>query len=238
MSVTDLLSLLRRRGWIVLLAAALTAASAFVFSRLQPTVYQSTIVVSVTPSRPDLGLAEASIRLLRNYVSYIHTRAFAQKVIDARHLDLTADDLLGNVTIDSDESRLIVQIDVRNQNGDLANDVASAWASEFVGWRQTENAKVRREDQVDAQIVDAPKYSLYSPRTSINVLAGGILGAIIGAVIVFVLEYFAAAYVRTRQDLERGLGLPLLAALPSGAERGPQAQERRRPDEARQAPTR
>ncbi len=72
MSVTDLLSLLRRRGWIVLLAAALAAASAFVFSRLQPTVYQSSIVVSVTPSRPDLGLAEASVRLLRNYVSYIY----------------------------------------------------------------------------------------------------------------------------------------------------------------------
>ncbi len=238
MSVTDLLSLLRRRGWIVLLAAALAAASAFVFSRLQPTVYQSSIVVSVTPSRPDLGLAEASVRLLRNYVSYIYTRSFAQRVITARDLDLTPDDLLGNVTIDSDESRLIVQIDVRNQNGDLANDVAQAWAEEFVTWRTSENAKVRREDQVDALIVDAPKYALYSPRTSINVLAGGILGALIGAVIVFVLEYVAAAYVRTRQDLERGLGLPVLASLPTGADRSPLSPERRRPDEARPAPAR
>lgn len=233
MSVTELLSLLRRRGWIVVLAAVLAAASALVFSRLQPTVYQSSIVVSVTPSRPDLGLAEASIRLLRNYVSYIHTRAFAQKVIDAEGLDLTPDDLLGNVTIDSDESRLIVQIDVRNQNGDLANNVASAWAAEFVSWRTSENAKVRREDQVDAAVIDAPKYALYSPRTTINVLAGGILGALIGAVIVFGLEYFAAAYVRTRQDLERGLGLPVLASLPIGAERGATGAERRRVEETR-----
>lgn len=238
MSVTELLSLLRRRGWIVVLAAILAAASALIFSRLQPTVYQSTIVVSVTPSRPDLGLAEASIRLLRNYVSYIHTRTFAQQVIDARQLDLTPDDLLGNVTIDSDESRLIVQIDVRNQNGDLANDIAAAWANAFVSWRNDENAKVRREDQVDAAIIDAPKYALYSPRTTINVLAGGILGALLGAVVVFVLEYFAAAYVRTRQDLERGLGLPVLAALPTGAERGAQAAERRRVDEARSGATR
>ena len=238
MSVTELLSLLRRRGWIVLLTAVLAAASAFVFSRLQPVIYESTIVVSVTPSRPDLGLAEASIRLLRNYVSFINTRAFAQKVIDARDLDLTADELLGNVTVDSDESRLIVQIDVRNQNGDLANDIADAWAREFVSWRTSENAKVRREDQVDAAIIDTPRYALYSPRTTINVLAGGILGALIGAVIVFGLEYFAAAYVRTRQDLERGLGLPVLAALPAGADRGPQSAERRRPDETHTAPAR
>ena len=229
MSVTELLSLLRRRGWIVLLTAALAAASAFVFSRLQPVVYESTIVVSVTPSRPDLGLAEASIRLLRNYVSFIYTRSFAQQVIDAEQLDLTAEALLGEVTVDSDESRLIVQIDVRNQNGDLANDIAHAWAEAFVDWRTSENAKVRREDQVDAAIIDAPRYALYSPRTTINVLAGGILGALIGAVIVFGLEYFAAAYVRTRQDLERGLGLPLLAALPA---------ERQRAEEARHRPTR
>ncbi len=222
----------------MVLAAVLAAASALVFSRLQPTVYQSTIFVSVTPSRPDLGLAEASIRLLRNYVSTIATRTFAQKVIDAKGLDLTADELLGTVTIDSDESRLLVQIDVRNQNGDLANDVAQAWAEEFVGWRQTENAKVRREDQVDAQVVDAPKYSLYSPRTTINVLAGGILGALIGSVIVFVLEYFAAAYVRTRVDLERGLGLPVLATLPAGIDRAAPVLERRRPEETRSSVTR
>jgi capsular polysaccharide biosynthesis protein len=214
MSLLDVLNIARRRGWIILLAAALTAASAYAFSKLQTPIYQSTVLISVRPSRPDLGTTETAKRFLRNYVAELQTSTYARKVIDVLGLDTTSDSLLGNAIIDSDDSRFTIQIDIRNPNGDLANDIARVWAEEFKNQREIEKSRVRREDQIDANILDAPRYSLYRPQTTINVLAGGILGALVGGLIIFVLEYLEANIVRSRQDLERGLGLAVLSSVP------------------------
>lgn len=215
MSLFDVLNIARRRGWIILLAAALTAASAYAFSKLQTPIYQSTVLISVRPSRPDLGTTETAKRFLRNYVAELQTSTYARKVIDVLGLDTTTDALLGNAIIDSDDSRFTIQIDIRNPNGDLANDIARVWAEEFKNQREIEKARVRREDQIDANILDTPRYSLYRPQTTINVLAGGILGALVGGLIIFVLEYLEANIVRSRQDLERGLGLAVLSSVPA-----------------------
>lgn len=215
MSLFDVLNIARRRGWIILLAAALTAASAYAFSKLQTPIYQSTVLISVRPSRPDLGTTETAKRFLRNYVAELQTSTYARKVIDVLGLDTTTDALLGNAIIDSDDSRFTIQIDIRNPNGDLANDIARVWAEEFRNQREIEKSRVRREDQIDANILDAPRYSLYRPQTTINVLAGGILGVLVGGLIIFILEYLEANIVRSRQDLERGLGLAVLSSVPA-----------------------
>ncbi|MBL8045095.1 MAG: hypothetical protein JNL09_01060 [Anaerolineales bacterium] len=215
MSLLDVLNIARRRGWIILLAAALTAASAYAFSKLQTPIYQSTVLISVRPSRPDLGTTETAKRFLRNYVAELTTSTYARKVIEVLGLDTTTDALLGNAIIDSDDSRFTIQIDIRNPDGDLANDIARVWAEEFKNQREIEKTRVRREDQIDATILDAPRYSLYRPQTTINVLAGGILGALVGGLILFMLEYLEANIVRSRQDLERGLGLAVLSSVPT-----------------------
>ena len=116
MSLTDYIRLLRRRGWILIVVAALTAASAFVFSRVQTEVWKSTILISVTPSRPDFGLTESAKKFLRNYVLIIQSKTFAQKVIDELKLDRTDEDLLGHVTIASDDSRFAIQIDFKSES--------------------------------------------------------------------------------------------------------------------------
>lgn len=47
MELKDYLRILRKRGWIIVLLAALTAAAAFGFSQLQTVEYKSSIQVSV-----------------------------------------------------------------------------------------------------------------------------------------------------------------------------------------------
>ena len=46
MRIQDYIRVLRQRGWIIILAIVLTAASAFVFSKLQTPIYRSTIEIS------------------------------------------------------------------------------------------------------------------------------------------------------------------------------------------------
>jgi capsular polysaccharide biosynthesis protein len=119
------------------------------------------------------------------------------------------------VTIASDDSRFVIQIDVKNENGDLANDIAKKWAELFVQWRNDENQKQRKEDRVDAVILDEPRYALDRPKAGINTVAGGVLGLLLGSVIIFVLEYLDSAVIRAAADIERQFNLPVLGAIPA-----------------------
>ncbi len=209
--------ILWRRGWIMLLLAVVTAVAAFVFSQIleqRAPVYKSTIKILVQPARTDFGQAQAAKTLLRSYVAWMDSNYRAADVIDVLQLDMTPEALRGDVTIASDDSRLVIQIDVEQPNGDLANDIARTWAELFIQWRNEENQKVRREDRIDAQVIDDPRYVLESPKTTINTAAGGILGFVIGVGIVFVLEYLEAGVIRSPEDVDRFLEVAVLGAIP------------------------
>lgn len=214
MPITEYFHILRRRGWILILLAVLTAASAFVFSKVQKEVYKATLYVLVKPSRTDLGLTQSAKTLLRAYVAWLDTRDNAQQVIDILQLDQTPDALKGNVTIASDDSRFLIQIDVKSENQKTAADVAWQWADLLRQWRESENTNAQRQDWVSAEILDTPLVSLYRPQTKVNVLAGAILGLLLGGVLVFVMEYMDAGILRSPQDIERGLSLSVLGAIP------------------------
>jgi capsular polysaccharide biosynthesis protein len=147
-------------------------------------------------------------------VEYLNSELVAQNVIDTLQLDMLASDLLPKVTIAPDTLRLFIQIDVDLEDGEMANRIASEWGNELIRFRDVDNARLRREDQVLARIQDVPRYSLYQPRPLINAAAGGVLGLLLGAVIVFIMEYLESAIVRRRDDLERVLEIPVLAAIP------------------------
>ena len=72
----------------------------------------------------------------------------------------------------------------------------------------------RREDRIDAQIIDDPKYSLSEPNTTINTLAGGIMGLLIGLAVVLALEYLEGGVIRHATDVDRSLSLPLMGVIP------------------------
>jgi len=219
MSLTEYFRILRRWGWLLALAMVLTAGAAYVFSKVQTPIYRSTVVVNLQPARPDFGLTSSAKTLLRSYVTVIDTETYAQKVIDTLKLDRTAGDLLGHVTIASDDSRFVIQIDVRDPDGNVANDIAASWASELTAWRDEQNAQVDIADKVSAVIVDPPQFALYTPNTKINVLAGAILGLLLGGIIVFVVEYLDAGVIRSSSDLDR-LDLTVLGAIPAEAAMG------------------
>lgn len=216
MNLTEYGRILWRRGWIIVLCAVLAGAAAFVLSRQQTPTYRASQVLLIQPSRNDLGLTEATTRLMNSYQVYLSSTIIAQRVIDNLQLDRLPGDLLSDVTIQSDRNNLTVQIDVDGQDCGTASRVASEWGNQLVIYRNQENQTVRQEDRIDAIPADAPKCpTSVTPNVAINTIAGVLLGAVAGVVIVFILEYLESSMIRRRDDVERGLELPVLASIPN-----------------------
>jgi capsular polysaccharide biosynthesis protein len=215
MNLIDYGRILLRRGWIVVLLAVLTAASAYVLSRqMTPTVRASQLVL-IQPSRNDLGLTDATTRLMNSYQIYLNSSIIAQRVIDNLQLDMLPTQLLANATIQSNRDNLTVQIDVEGQDCAVISRIASEWGNQLVIYRNQENQESRLEDRVDALPVDAPGCpTAVTPNITINTVAGGLIGAVLGVAIVFVLEYLESNIVRRRDDIERDTQLAVIASIP------------------------
>ena len=219
MELRDYLRILRKRGWIILLLAALTAAAAWGFSQLQTVEYKSTISVFVRPERIDNGTLLATKQILRGFVAYIDSLNFAQQVINAKGLDMKAETLKPKVTIASKDEDYIIQIDVVDTSVEQAGSIALEWANQFVQWRDQDNLKQRKEDRVDANIVQNPTTGKFRPQTTLNVVAGAIIGLLLGVLIVFFLESIESNILRSPDDVERVLGTTVIGAIPAaGAE--------------------
>ncbi len=214
MKIQDYIHVLRRRGWIILLSIVVTAASALVFSRLQTPVYRASIEVSIQLARPDLSLTQSAKQLLRSYANVMLSEKRAAMVIQTLGLFMDPRDLKGDVKIVADDSIMAIKIDVDNPDGEIANQIANAWAQLLVQWRDEQNARQDREDRVFAEIIDLASYRLLRPKLSVNVAAGAMLGLVLGTVLVLVLEWLEAGVIHDPNAVEADLGLTLIATIP------------------------
>ena len=228
MELQDYLNILRKRGWIIILMACITAASALGFSLVQTPKYKATAKLSVNPARADWGLANYAKTLLRNYNINMTTHKTAQKVIDRAQLDMSTDDLLSKVTVSSDESNLTLQVDAKDYDPVVAIQISQTLAEVFIEDQTEWNQEQDKRDRIEVSLLDnvreAPKFS---PKTKINTLAGGIFGVLLGGVIILFLEWLESDILRTPGDVERFIGLTVLGTIPAPSGASPSVSKRK-----------
>lgn len=213
MELKDYLRILRQRGWMIILLALLTAAAAFGFSRMQTPVYEASARLLIT-SRPDFGQAQAVRIRLRDMAAWLSSSLRAQDVIDQLKLDMQPLTLLGDVTVAAATSESIIEINVENTDPDLARDIARVWAEQLIELRRIDNADLRAEDRIEAELIDNPTVSLESPQTKINTAAGAVFGSLLGIVVVFLIEWLESGILRRPEDIERHLDIPVIGRIP------------------------
>jgi len=214
LKIQDYIDVLRRRGWIIILAVVITAASAFVFSKLRTPVYRASMEVSMQLARPDLSLTTSAKQLLSSYANVMWSEKQADIVIRTLGLYMDPRDLKGDVKIVADDSIMVIKIDVDNSDGELANQIANTWAQLLVQWRDEQNARQDKQDRVFAEIIDSASYSLLRPKTSVNVAAGGVLGVVLGTLVIFVVEWLEAGIIHDPTTLEAKTGLTIIGMIP------------------------
>ena len=222
MELEEYIRIARERGWIVILLAVLVAGAVFVYSELfMSDIYQADIKITVRPARADWGLSNTVGGLLRSLAGDMMTHRFLAQVIDRGQFDTTTSDLLytKKLFVKDEASDFTITITVRDPYPDVAVDMVNLIAQIFKEERDTWNEDQDKSDRIDVEIRDwARDAGLYSPKTKLNTAAGGVAGALIGAVIVFILEWLQASTVRSPQDLER-LGVPALGTIPVESKR-------------------
>lgn len=213
MSLFEYLRVLLQRGWIIALFAAGAAGAMVFYSSQQTPIYRSTQVILVSPQRADLDNSLANRSLLSSYVVYLNSSFVAEQIAEELEMDVSGAELKGRAEIGAVPDRLTIEINVNDTDGDNANRVAFAWGQKLVQFLQQRNASVPAEDHVTAVPQDFPTYTLYRPRTLVNVMLGGLAGALAGSVLVFILEFRRNRVVRDAHDL-LVWGGGLLATIP------------------------
>lgn len=220
MQLKDYARVLWKRGWIIIVLAILAAGSAYVFSKLQTPIFKSTVTLSTVPSRPsDYGQTLAIKNLLRLYVQQMQSPILTQQVIDKLQLDVTPQKFASQIYFNADESTLTITLEARHPLPDVAAKMARTLAEVFVSYHNQENLQIDQRDRVLVNIINATSPEIFSPKTSINTLAGAVLGALLGLVIIFVLEWLESDIIRAAEDLERVIGVTVLGAIPTMTER-------------------
>ena len=215
MELSDYLRILRQRGWVIILVALLTAAATFGFSKAQTTIYKSTLNLWVNPARLDFGQTQAVKELLGGYESWMQSSLRANAVINQLQLDMKPEALLGDAAFASDSLRRTVQITIKNSDPDLANDIATTWGNLLIQKQQEFNSANRQEDRITIEPQDNAKYALDRPKTKINTAAGAVFGALLGIVVIFLLEWIESGIVRRSEDVERFLDIPVIGSIPN-----------------------
>ena len=231
MQLQDYGRVLFKRGWIIILLAVLAAGSAYAFSKLQTPIYSSTATLSAVPSRSsDYGQTLAIKNLLRNYVQQMQSPGITQPVIDKLQLDVTPDKLVSQLNFNADESTLLITIEARHPDPAVAAKMGQTLAEIFVSVHNQQNLQIDQQDRILVSILrNATSPAIFSPKTSINTLAGAILGALIGVLLVFVFEWLESDIVRTTEDVERFIGVTVLGSIPIIADKASDAAASKKP---------
>lgn len=218
MQIRDYWLIFSKRWWLIVLVAAAACTSSFVYSRFQKPVFRSEVELAVSPSRLDYGLTLVIDNLLTQYQKELSTRHLAGIVDDNLKLDLPIDTLLGKVKVSAVSNGYLLDITVDDYDPNRAQDIALVWAQKFIEQHQAEMAPKDPQDRIEVTMLDKPLPGTLSfPQTKQYVLAAGVLGVVVGAVLAFVLEYLDDS-LKTQEDVERFTGLPMVGTVPAASE--------------------
>ena len=210
----EIFSLLLSRIWLIILSGILFAAVAVIGTMLFITPqYRSTTKMYVLTKQDSSTLTNADMQistlLTKDYAELIKSRTVIEGVIARRKLDMTYEQLLNKVSVDTTTDTRIISINVMDPDPYTAAQIADA---------VRDLAADHIQSVMDTQAVNVVDYANIpsrkaSPSLSRNGMIGGMLGVLL-AVIVIIIIHLSNDTIVSEEDVERYLGLSVLGSIP------------------------
>jgi succinoglycan biosynthesis transport protein ExoP len=214
MLLRNLLWVLRKRIWIIVLSAVALTGAGVGLSFLQTPTYEASIKVLVgQKSGTDAPVDVFALQqLTQTVVEAATTRPVADAVIQRLDLQMTPKTLLANLDAQQVKATQFVEISYTDTDPERAQRVADA-VGQVLSDRMSE---INAGDATLTAKVWEPA-TLPSSPTSPNPIRNGVValvaGVLLGAMLAFLLEYFDDTW-RSSAELERLSGKPNLGVLP------------------------
>jgi succinoglycan biosynthesis transport protein ExoP len=210
------LQIARRRAWIVVVSVAAALAAAYGVTQLISPTYEATATLFIGPNvstdrgANDLQHASLAQSLAASYSELAETRAIAETA--ARSAGLEARLIVGHVESEAQPGLQILKVTAEAGSPFLAERVANAVAHTLISRIAALSGNPR---DLGAEIVDPARSSgqPVSPRLLLNLVFGGLLGFLAGLGLAAARQRLDQR-IRTADDVERELGVPLLGVVP------------------------
>lgn len=209
----ELLHALKKRIWIILAVTIICGGVSGIFSKLVLTPqYTSTAMVYILSKETTLtSLADLQIgsQLTKDYAVIVTSRPVLEDVVEKLNLKLTYEELEEKVTIDNPKDTRILSISVFDPDPEMAKaivDEIAITSSEYI-------AEIM--EMIPPKMIEDGEIPL--KKTSPSNAKNAMIGALAGFVLVcgfIVMEVLMNDTIRTEDDVEKYLGLTVLAMVP------------------------
>jgi len=221
-SLQDLVKTLKKRLVLIISAVILAVTIAGVVSYLFLTpIYQASTQILVNQEKTEqqqfnAQAIQTDLQLINTYNVIIKSPAILSKVIEILDLDTTPAGLNSKITVNSAQNSQVLNISVQDPEPYVAVDIANTTAEVF----QEEIQKLMNVDNVNilSPAVLGENPSPIKPDPVLNMAIAAVIGLMLGVGIAFLLEYLDTT-VKTEQDAEELLGLPILGLISTIAEK-------------------
>ena len=215
-SLRELMETIRKRlNLIVLITMAAVLISGIVSYFVITPIYQSSTQLLVNQAKSDQpivnpGEIQTNLQLINTYNVIIKSPAILDQVNEDLDLGMTVSQLNEKITVQSEKESQVVNVMVQdpdpNKAAEIANQIATVFQKEIVDIMNVDNVSILAK----AEVGESP--SPVKPKPLLNIAIAFVVGLMAGVGVAFLLEYLDNT-VKTEQDVEKLLELPVLGAI-------------------------
>ena len=212
----EYLSIIKKKWFIMAILCVVCVAASAVYSFfIAKPVYQAetTLIVKTEKTEGTNSLSNDQVmvsqKLALTYGEIIKSRKVLDEVIKNLDLKESNGSLASKISVSTVTDTQIIKVSVQDTNksnaAKIANEIPTVFTEEAIRIADANGVEVIDKAQVPTNPV--------APNKKMNILIAGVLGIMVGLFSIFLME-FLNNKMRTPQDIDRTLGLPLLGVIP------------------------
>ena len=217
--VRDLLGVIRRRLWIIVLSAVLLAGATVGFSLLQVPMYEASIKVMIGQERTENAVSNLGSdvqglqQLTQTMAEAVNTYPVAEAVIRRLDLQISSEDFLENLSAEPVGGTQFIEISYEHANPEQAQRIVNAVGDEFSDLVSEVNPTTNAVGATVWEQAVTPDDPV-SPKPLRNGLVALMVGAMLGVALVFLFDHLDDSW-RSPEEAEQISGVPTLGVIPS-----------------------
>ena len=214
-SISEIIDAVKKRWKIIALTTVLATLVSGIFSFfvISPTYEASTKIFIGKEGAESEGYNSSDVsmyqNLIKTYSELIKTKDLVNKAINNSQYDLSVNNVLNGITVNTLTGTQILQISYQSKSPIIAKNILESITNEFI----TKAEELVPNGNVKVlESVELPKNPV-APNKTMNIAIAFILGMMVGFGIVFLLEYLDNTY-KNKEQLEKDLDIPVLGVIP------------------------